>query len=47
MLTSGLVLAESSGSASLNLFENLYISIFKINLPMGFLEVRLGTVGLE
>lgn len=33
MLISGSGLSESSGSDSLNLFENLYVSIFKINLP--------------
>lgn len=47
MLISGSGLSESSGSDSLNLFENLYVSIFKINLPRGFWESGVGTAGLK
>ena len=46
MLISESVLSESSGSSSLNLLENLCISVFKIDLPRGFWESGVGTAGL-
>lgn len=47
MLISGPILSEPSGSDSLNLFENLYLSIFKLNLAREFWESGVGTVGLK
>lgn len=46
MLISESVLSESSGSGSLNLLENLCVSIFKIDLATGFWESGVGTTGL-
>ena len=46
MLISESVLSDSSGSSSLNLLENLCISVFKIDLSKGFWESGVGTAGL-